>query len=190
MIPGVPASACRAAGAASASAMTTTGEPVPPGKCASSTDWPTTESGLLVKVPELLMPSALRLNMPSASAPRASAVPAQTSRGRRAMPPPIRAQTPLSVGSAVPNPGLTGQKTQRPVIVSSAGSSVSMAARATAMPRAQTGPRPRVEFICEASRQSMLRATVPALARIAGPARCSASAMASCRSAWRRSSSR
>ncbi len=58
------------------------------------------------------------------------------------------------------------------------------------MPIAATGPRPAVEFISATSRQSMLTTTVAALASTAGAARCSAKAIASCRSSCRRSSSR
>ena len=58
------------------------------------------------------------------------------------------------------------------------------------MPMASTGPRPSVEFISATSRHSMPSATVAALAKIAGAARCSANAIASWRSSWRRSSSR
>ena len=65
-----------------------------------------------------------------------------------------------------------------------------MTARPTAMPMAATGPRPDVEFIAAARRQSMPATTVAPLAKIAGPARCSAKAMASWRSWWRLSSSR
>ena len=74
---------------------------------------------------------------------------------------------------------MTGQKIHRPKITSSAGSSVIMAIRAMATPIAATGPRPLVEFISATSRTSMPSTTVPLLARTAGPARCSALAMAS-----------
>jgi hypothetical protein len=75
-------------------------------------------------------------------------------------------------------------------MTSSAGSKVSMASRPTAMPIAATGPIPLVEFICATTSASMPMITVEALAKIAGPARCRAIAIASCRSSWRRSSSR
>ena len=45
-----------------------------------------------------------------------------------------------------------------------------------------TGPRPAVELRSAMTRHSMPAATVAALARIAGAARCSAKAIASCRS--------
>ncbi|GAA1241961.1 hypothetical protein GCM10009665_35870 [Kitasatospora nipponensis] len=57
-----------------------------------------------------------------------------------------------------------------------------MASSATSTPIAQTGPRPRVEFISATSRQSIEAITVAELARIAGPARCRAYAIASWRS--------
>ena len=49
-------------------------------------------------------------------------------------------------------------------------------------PIAVTGPRPAVEFISANSRHSIPATTVAALARMAGAARCSANAIASCRS--------
>jgi hypothetical protein len=60
----------------------------------------------------------------------------------------------------------------------------------TATPIAATGPRLRVELVSATIRQSMPTMTVEALATMAGPARCSATAIASCRSWCRRSSSR
>ena len=84
---------------------------------------------------------------------------------------PIRAQKPRAVGSGEPYPGLAGQNTQRPVITSSAGSSVIIASSATPTPMASTGPRPLVEFSSARVRASRLRITVPPLATIAGPAR-------------------
>ena len=83
-----------------------------------------------------------------------------------------------------------GQKTHRPVITSSAGSSVIITSRVTPTPIAATGPRPRVEFISANVRHSMPSITVTALATMAGAARCRANAIASWRSSWRRSSSR
>ena len=96
------------------------------------------------------------------------------------MPRPTRAQKPRVVGSAEPYRGLYGQNTQRPVITSNAGSSVIMASSATATPMASTGPRLLVEFSSARDRVSRLRITVPALATTAGPARRSATAIASC----------
>ena len=119
-----------------------------------------------------------------------TAVPTQTVRGRTAILRPTRAQKPLLVGSAEPKAGRTGQKIHRPKITSSAGSSVIMAASATTTPMASTGPMPLVEFSSATVSVSRLSTTVPALAMIAGPARRSATAMASCRSSCRRSSSR
>ena len=128
--------------------------------------------------------------MPSDSTPRMSAVLTHTSRGRRAMRLPTRAQKPRVVGSAEPYCGLIGQKIHRPQMVSSAGSRVVMTSSATAMPMAATGPRLRVELVSANIRHSMPTTTVDALATIAGPARCSATAIASCRSTCRRNSSR
>ena len=60
----------------------------------------------------------------------------------------------------------------------------------TPMPIAATGPSPEMSLDCAASRQSMPATTVSPLAMMAGPARRRATAMASCRSACLRSSSR
>ena len=114
----------------------------------------------------------------------------QTSRGLTAMRRPTRAQNPLVVGSSVPYAGLTGQNSQRPKITSRAGSRVIMASSATTTPIASTGPRLLVEFSSAMLSVSRLMITVPALAMMAGPARRSATAIASCLSSWRRSSSR
>ena len=75
-------------------------------------------------------------------------------------------------------------------MTSNAGNRVIMANRPTATPMAITGPRLLVEFSSATSRVSRLKITVAALAMIAGVARPRATAMASWRSAWRRSSSR
>ena len=106
----------------------------------------------------------------------------QVSRGPRAMRWPTRAQMPVSVWSGEPYVGRTGQKIHRPKMTSSAGSSVSITTSATTMPTAATGPRPCVEFMLANSRHSIPATTVEPLARIAGPDRCSATAIASCRS--------
>ncbi|CAM5569675.1 hypothetical protein SALBM135S_00442 [Streptomyces alboniger] len=168
----------------------TSGSPEPAGKYSASTCWPVTESGFSMNESALLSPSARSWNRPSESSARAAAVAPQTIRGRRAIRRPVRAHMPRSVGSGEPMCGTSGQKSQRPKITRSAGKRESIARRPTATPMAATGPRPRVEFISAASRTSMLRTTVAPDARTAGPARCRASAMASCRSSWRRSSSR
>jgi hypothetical protein len=138
----------------------------------------------------LVSPLAFSPISPRAIAPRTRAVVTQTTRGRTAMRRPIRAQKPRAVGSGEPYVGLAGQNTQRPVITSSAGSSVIIASRATPTPMASTGPRPLVEFSSAKVRASRLRITVPALATIAGPARRSATLIAACRSSCRRNSSR
>ena len=95
---------------------------------------------------------------------------------------PTLAQKPVDVGSWVSKAGRCGQKIQRPVITSSAGSSVIITSSPTPIPIAATGPRPAVEFISAKIRQSMPRMTVSALAMIAGAARWRAKAIASCRS--------
>ncbi len=118
------------------------------------------------------------------------AVTIQTLRGLGAIQLPTRAQKPWLVGSSDPNVGRFGQNTQRPQMTRRAGRRVTITRKVTLMPTASTGPMPAVEFSSAKLRQSMLTTTVAALARIAGAARCSAKAIASCRSSWRRSSSR
>jgi hypothetical protein len=152
---------------------------------------PTTDSGWCpTKDSAAVSPLALSPVSPRAMTPSTSAVTIQTARGRTAMRRPTPAQNPRVVGSAEPKAGLTGQKIRRPKISSSAGSSVIIDSSATATPMASTGPRLLVEFSSANDSVSRLRITVPALAMMAGPARRMASAMASCRSSWRRSSSR
>jgi hypothetical protein len=85
---------------------------------------------------------------------------------------------------------MNGQKIHLPRIASSAGISVVMTANATTMPAAATGPSPRTSFIWPASRHNSPTVTVAADARTAGIDRRQATAMATCRLAWRRSSSR
>ena len=149
-----------------------------------------TESGWPRNAALLDSPLASRVNSPSAMTPSASAVPTQTVRGRLEMLRPVCAQKPLAVGSTEPYAGRFGQNTQRPQITSNAGSSDSIAHSAMNTPIARTGPIPRVEFMSANIRHNMPRITVVPLATMAGPARCSASAIASCRSSCRRSSSR
>ena len=96
----------------------------------------------------------------------------QTLRGWWLIAQPVLAQKPVEVGSWLPSVGFTGQKIQRPMITSSAGSRVIIASRTTPTPMARTGPMLLVEFISATRRQSMPTITVEPLAMIAGPARC------------------
>jgi hypothetical protein len=75
-------------------------------------------------------------------------------------------------------------------MTSNAGNKVIMANSPTATPMAITGPRLLVELSSATSKVSRLKITVAALATIAGVARPNATAMAACRSPWRRNSSR
>ena len=137
--------------------------------------------------------------MPAQQTSSTSVVVIQTRRGRRATRSPIRrhapwvSSAPLSPkwGTPLPQPKIGGrQNAQRPVMTSSAGSSVSIESIATAMPTAPIGPRPAVPLTSAKDRQSSAKMTVSPEAKIAGPAVRSASASASCLSWWRRSSSR
>ena len=170
--------------------MTWTGLPSPAGKWRASAASPVTASGSVRNESLDCRPLASSWVTPRAMTPSTTAVTIQTCRGRRAMRWPIRAHRPRSVGSAEPSSGRRGQNTQRPTMTSSAGNRVIMANRPTATPMAITGPRLLVELSSATSRVNRLKITVAALAMIAGVARPSATAMASWRSAWRRSSSR
>jgi hypothetical protein len=154
------------------------------------TSSPLTESGVPTNCSSELRPLASRVMVPSAITARAIDVPIHTVRGRWLIAQPVLAQNPVDVGSWLPSTGLTGQKIQRPMITSSAGSRLIIASRTTPTPMASTGPMLCVEFISATRRQSMPMMTVELLAMIAGPARCSASSIASCRSWCRRNSSR
>src|SRR3954468_8146707 len=167
-MPVVPANADCTCGATDSLAMTTTGVPLPAGKCFDNTDSPTTESTVLRNASLLVRPVACRSSAPNANAASTTAVPTQTRRGCREIAVPTRDHTPVVVGSAEPSAGRFGQNTQRPQQTSNAGSSVIIDNRAISTPIAATGPRPRVEFISANIRQSMPRMTVPALATIAG----------------------
>jgi hypothetical protein len=74
--------------------------------------------------------------------------------------------------------------------VSSAGSSVSPASIAEKTPIAKTGPSDLVNPVSARASTSIASVTVRPLARIVGPVRLNARAIASCLSAMRRSSSR
>ena len=151
---------------------------------------PTTICGVLVNWSLLDRPEASSPSVPSAIAASTSTVPAHTSRGRPETALPTRLQTLSFCSARTPYTGLAGQKIHRPQATSRAGISVVMASRPTRTPMAQAGPMPLVEL--RAARVSSIRltATVAALATMAGPARYRASAIASCRSSWRASSSR
>ena len=189
-MPLVPASAARSWGAAEALPMTATGSPAPPGKCWASTCSAAIEAGVPRYDWALVSGPTLKPIRPSQAQARSTAVVTHTVRGRTAMRRPTLAQKPRMVGSSEPYRGRSGQKTHRPVITSRAGSSVIMASSPTAMPIAATGPRPEMSADSAAIRHSMPAITVPALAMMAGPARRSATAIASCRSSCLRSSSR
>ena len=73
-----------------------------------------------------------------------------------------------------------GQNALRPPIVSSAGSSVRPAASTHATPIAETGPSELIERVSAMSSTSIESATVRPLAKIAGPERRTARAIASC----------
>jgi hypothetical protein len=94
-------------------------------------------------------------------------------------------------GTTAPGPyGTNGQNGRRPTIVRIAGRNVSIASIATRTASAPVGPSPAVPLTFASVSDSSAMATVEPDAMIAGPARRSASAIASCLSSWRRSSSR
>ena len=188
-MPGRRSTAAAMAAAWSPRTEMTTGSPAPAGKCSASTFSPTTESGVPGERLGLGEPVAFSLTTSERQDAEEQGGGDPHGRGRAAMRSPPGPEA-AGVGSAEPYGGTRGQKTQRPVITSSAGSSVIMASRPTATPIAATGPRPGWSSTRRASRQSIPTITVAALAMMAGPARRSASAIASCRSSCRRSSSR
>ncbi len=189
-IPGVAARACSSAVTLAALPITSTGSPAPAGKCCASTASALIDCGVPRNDWAVVSVPTLKPMRPRDAQARSSAVTTQTRRGCRAIIRPTRAQKPCVVGSSVPNLGRTGQKTHRPQITSRAGSSVIMASRPSAMPIAATGPSPEMSADSATSRHSIPAITVAPLAMIAGPARRSAMAMASCRSACLRNSSR
>ena len=102
VMPGVARSAEASCAPAGSLPITTTGCPVPAGKCWSMTVCPTTESGVCRNPCAVVRPPAFRPVRPSAIAPRITAVTTQTTLGRIAMRWPTRAQNPFVVGSSVP----------------------------------------------------------------------------------------
>ena len=103
---------------------------------------------------------------------------------------PARSETLARPGAVSAVCGTKGQKARRPKIVSSAGSRVSIASAAQAIPIAAIGPSPAVPLTLAIVRQSRAAITVAAEAKIAGPAEASAVRIASCLSTVRWSSSR
>ncbi|GAA1241955.1 hypothetical protein GCM10009665_35860 [Kitasatospora nipponensis] len=75
---------------------------MPAGKWSASTCWPTTESGVLVKVPAVLRPVALSEVRPSVQTTSTRPVTIHTLRARRLIQTPTCAQRPVRVGSVVP----------------------------------------------------------------------------------------
>ena len=132
----------------------------------------------------MVRPLAFRPSEPRAMAPSTTAVVTQTTRGRTAMPRPIRAQTPREVGSAEPYAGRDRPEDPPPEDHQQGGQQRHHGEQRDADPdgqhRAQALGRVQLARSVSASRLTM---TVPALAMIAGPARRSATAIASCRSA-------
>ena len=111
----------------------------PSGRRSSRTPW--------CSCPRWTSPAVSSRNRPRQAISSRPVVTSQTARGRTEMRRPTFDQNPVWVGSGERNAGRLGQKTQRPVITSSAGSSVIITSRVTPTPIAATGPRPRVEFI-------------------------------------------
>ena len=132
-----------------------------------------------------------KFRMPSAMTSSATPVTTPTVTGLRATPSPTRRQKPCVSSAAVsPTWGMKGQNGRRPAMSRIAGRKVSITTTATAMPIAPIGPRPAVPLTFASESDSSAAHTVRPDAKIAGPARRSAIAMASCLSSCRRSSSR
>ena len=128
---------------------------------------------------------------PESSPPRISRPPSWPAstvpRTTAAMPP---TTWPTPVITQVRWPSRRGPKTHRPQITSRAGSRVTITRRVTAMPTALTGPRPAVEFSSAKEQAEHADRDRRGAGQDRGAARCRANAIASCRSSWRRSSSR
>ncbi len=187
---GSAATTAEISSACSAGPMTTTGEPTPLAKWSSMTCCAWTPSVAVLNCSSVDSPLASMFTALRATRPSTSAVPTQIRRGLRAMPRPIRPKNPDSSCDGLPKRGMNGQNSGRPKSTSRAGSRVIIAKSAQSTPTAPAGPSPRVDSSEAKSRQLRPIATVAADAITAGPALCSASAIASWRSSWRRSSSR
>ena len=170
--------------------MMSVGALEPLGNDLSSSSCPATASTSSRNPLPLVRPVS-KFSSPSARTSSTATVPTQTRRGRLATRSPTRRQAPcVSSTPSLPKCGIRGQNARRPQITSQAGSSVSIATIATATPSAPIGPRPDVPLTSASIRHSRAAITVMPEATIAGPAVRSASAIASCLSSWRRSSSR
>ena len=135
-----------AATASNLSTFTTicVGSPSPPGKCVSNNFCPTTDSGLVVKVSTVPMPSALSVVEVNANANKITPVTTHAFRGLRPIVFPSFDHTPPRTWSTPSNSGRRGQKIQRPKRRSSAGKSVKIVMTEHAIPIAPIGPRPAV----------------------------------------------
>ncbi len=162
----------------------------PLGNALAISSWPWTDSTSSRN--ELLWVSPLeKFSRPAVIATSSTSPPSHTTRGPRA----TRSATPrhapcVSSDPLPPKRGTNGQNGRRPTATSRAGRNVSITRTATAMPIAPIGPRPAVPLTSASESESSAAHTVRPDAKIAGPARRSASSIASCLSSWRRSSSR
>ncbi len=102
----------------------------------------------------------------------------------------MRVQPSLTSASPYDTCGIDGQNARRPNTASSAGRSVRPQSIITTMPSASSGPISRVALKSARLRTSIAATTIPPEARIAGPVRSVARAIAASMSAPRRSSSR
>ena len=189
--PGCFSSALRTAPTRAASpTMTFVGALAPAGNASESSFWPATESTESRK-PLPLVRSVLSWVRPRHRTSRPAVVAIQTTRGRTEMRSPIRRQKPwVSSVPASPTCGMNGQNARRPVIDSSAGSSVSMLSIASAMPTAHTGPMPgRPVDVGEHEDQQRDDHRGPGREH-RGPGAPHRECAASCLSSWRRNSSR
>ena len=114
----------------------------------------------------------------------------QTQRARRPTTRDTRPHRPCSSAGCEPYVGRNGQNATRPTSVRIAGSRVSMASSAAAIPIEPTGPRPWLDFRSDSSRHISATMTVPPLATIGANAARQATFIASKRLGYRRSSSR
>ncbi len=160
--PRTPSVAASTSSAREASAITTAGEPEPPGKCRDSTSCPATDSTSFRKMSDSAVPLAFSCGTNAAPTSNTSDVTSHTARGRLSTRLAMRPQRPPDSGGAEPSIGRNGQYAARPMSASTAGRKVMDASTDDTMPMVATGPSPLFDSRSLNSRQSRPRMTVPA----------------------------
>ena len=187
--PSTSASAATTSSLSETGAMTTAGDELPAAKASARISCPTTASGFSMKRSFCERPTCTNRS-PLASAPSATKPAIATVTGRLLTPRPRRPHGLREIASGAPKRGMYGQKRPRPKSTRAAGSTRSAKIIATMIPVAHAMPSARFPASSANTSVARARATVPPLARIAGPAPNTARRMASRLSSCRRSSSR